>query len=145
MKSEGYAKNVFFSVTGILILTAGILFAVLLPDANGIMQTLPFICMGIGAGVFGGNLGVVIKRRLVKFDPETAAKIEIEANDERNTAIGNKAKAKAYDIMQILLCILIVVFALVKTDMYVVLALVAAYLLVLFSMIFFLNKYSKEM
>lgn len=76
--------------------------------------------------------------------PKAAKKIEIEAKDKRNVAISNKAKAKAYDIMQIVFAALILAFALMQVDMYVVLAF-AAYLSIIFSMNYYLNKYHKEM
>ncbi|HHW00997.1 MAG TPA: hypothetical protein GXX36_15795 [Clostridiaceae bacterium] len=145
MKSEGMAKNIALSAFGFVILITGFVLAKLLPDTRGIMRTLPYICIGIGAGVFGGNLGTLIKKLILKKDPKAAKEIEIEAKDERNIAINNKAKAKAYDLMQIVFGSLILVFALMQVDMYVVLAFIAAYLFIIFSMIYYLNKYCKEM
>lgn len=81
----------------------------------------------------------------MKKDPKAAKKIEIEAKDERNVAISNKAKAKAYDLMQIVFGALILVFALMQVDMYVILAFVAAYLSIIFSMVYYFNKFNKEM
>ncbi len=65
--------------------------------------------------------------------------------DERNIAISNKAKAKAYDLMQIVFGLLIIVFALMRVDMYVVLVFIAAYLFIIFSMVYYFNKYCSEM
>lgn len=145
MKSEGIAKYITLSVFGLIILIAGLAFAKLLPDTQGVMRTLPYICIGIGAGIFGGNLGTSIKIYLLKKDPKAAKEIEIETTDERNMAISNKAKAKAYDLMKIIFAALILLFTLMQVDMYVVLVLVAAYLFIIFSMIYYLNKFNKEM
>lgn len=145
MKSESIGKNIALSAFGLVILIAGLVFARLQPDAQGIMLTLPYVCVGIGAGTFGGNLGTSIKKHLLTKDPKAAREIEIEANDERNIAISNRAKAKAYDLMQVVFGALIIAYALMRVDMYVVLAFVAAYLFITFSMIYYLNKYNKEM
>jgi len=145
MKSESIVKYIALSVFGLIMLIAGIAFVKLLPDTQGIMRTLPYICIGIGAGLFGGNFGTSIKIYLLKKDPNTAKKVEIEAKDERNVAINNKAKAKAYDLMQIVFAALILALALMQVDMYALLAIVAAYLFVSFSMVYYLNKFNKEM
>lgn len=145
MKIEGIAKNIVFSAFGIVILITGLVLVVLFPHARGILSTLPYVCIGIGAGIFGGNLGTLIKKLILGKNPKAAMEIEIEAKDERNIAISNKAKAKAYDLMQIVFGLLIIVFALMRVDMYVVLVFIAAYLFSIFSMVYYLNKYCKEM
>ncbi|WP_242973941.1 hypothetical protein [Clostridium thermosuccinogenes] len=145
MKREGIAKYIAFSVFGFAVLVAGLVGAILLPGAKGVMLTLPYVCVGIGAGIFGGNLGTAIRLHLIRKDPKLAKRAEIEAKDERNIAISNKAKAKAYDLVQIVFGVLLLAFALIQVDMYVILTLVAADLFIVFSMIYYLNKYQKEM
>ena len=145
MKSKGIAKYIVLSAVGLLVLIAGIVLVIFLPDAQGIMRTLPYICIGIGAGFFGGNLGTSIKIYLLKKDPNAAKKMEIEKKDERNVAINNKAKAKAYDLMQIIFAALILAFAFMQVDIYALLMFVIAYLFIIFSMVFYLNKYHREM
>jgi len=71
--------------------------------------------------------------------------MEIEEKDERNVAINNKAKAKAYDLMQIIFAALILAFAFMQVDIYALLMFVIAYLFIIFSMVFYLNKYHREM
>ncbi len=70
--------------------------------------------------------------------------MEIELKDERNIAIGQKAKAKAYDLMLFVYGALLLAFVLMRVELYILLALVAAYLLLAF-MIYYINKYQKEM
>ena len=101
MNRKNLAKYIFLSAFGLSILIMGLVLLRLLPDAQGKMRTLPYICIGIGAGLFGGNLGTSIKLYLLQKDPKTAKKVEIEAKDELNVAINHKAKAKAYDLMQV--------------------------------------------
>jgi len=145
VKSGSFVKNIVLAALGLVIFGTGILLALSLQEAAGIMRTLPYICIGIGTGLFGGNLGTALKKYIMKKNPETAKRVEIETNDERNIAISNKAKAKAYDLMQVVFGALIIAFALMQVDLYVILVLIAAYLFANFSMIFYVNRFSKEM
>ncbi len=47
--------------------------------------------------------------------------------------------------MQVVFGALIIAFALMQVDLYVILVLIAAYLFANFSMIFYVNRFSKEM
>jgi len=145
MKSEGTAKYVAFSVLGFLVMAAGFLLAIFLPGTDGFLRILPYICIGAGAGAFGRNFGNAVREHIIKKNPGIARKIEIETNDERNMAITGRAKAKAYEIMQVLLWVLTIVFALLQADLYVILSLVAVNLIVIFSMLYYIDKYNKEM
>lgn len=60
---------------------------------------LPYVFVGIGSGVFGSGMGSIVTSRTLKKHPETQRVLEIEKKDERNIAISNRAKAKAYDAM----------------------------------------------
>lgn len=145
MKNNSVGKYVMFSVLGFVMLIAGIMLAIFMPNAQGFMLTLPYILVGVGAGIFGGNLGTAIKNQHLKKDPKAYKQIEINTKDERNIAINNRAKAKAYDIMLIAFSALILAFALMQVELYVVLALVGVYLFVVSSMVFYIYKYHKEM
>lgn len=145
MKNNSVGKYVALAAFGFILFVAGLALAISLPDAQGIMRTLPYICVGIGSGIFGENLGTAIKNRHLKKDPNAAKQLEIDTKDERNVAINNRAKAKAFDLMLIVYGALMLAFALMRVDMYVVLAFVAAYLFVVFSMVYYINKYHKEM
>ena len=130
---------------GFVILIAGILLTRSMADAQGLLRTLPYICVGAGAGLFGGNLGRAIKKHLFRGSPDAARQLRIEAADERNVMINNKAKAKAYDMMVTVYGVLILVLAMLQVDMSVVLISVAAYLFIVFSMVYHLIKYHEEM
>ena len=145
MRTNSVGKYVVLAAIGFVLLVAGLVLAISLPDAQGIMGTLPYICVGIGAGLFGGNLGAAISNHLLKKYPNLAKQKEIDTKDERNIAIGNKAKAKAFDLMLMVYSMLMLAFALMQVDMYVILAFVAAYLFIVFSMVYYINKYNKEM
>lgn len=117
----------------------------LLYDVDGILKALPYICVGLGSGLLGGNLGTAIKSRVALKNPQIAKQVEIEEKDERNCAISDRAKAKAYDLMLYSYSAILLAFVLMGIEMYVVLALVAVYLFIISANVYHLNKYHKEM
>lgn len=145
MKNKGMGRYLLYSLIGFIILAIGAILAKHTRDAQGIMQSLPYIFIGIGAGVFGQNLGTTFNIRTMKKAPLVAKQKEIEEKDERNIAIRNKAKAKAYDLMVMVFGALMMAFALMLVNWAVVLTFVVAYLFVIFSNIYFFSKYNKEM
>ena len=114
-------------------------------DAQGILRVLPFVCIGAGCGIFGHGVGDMANRWAMRKHPELERQKQIDKDDERNIAISNRAKAKAYDGMLFVLAALMVSFALMGADMAVVLLLVFAYLFIVGEFIYYLNKYQKEM
>ena len=132
-------------VAGLLLLAAGLFMIKAIGDPQGIMRALPYVCVGLGCGIFGHGLGDVISRRSMKNSPNVAKQLDIEKNDERNIAVGNRAKAKAYDMMLSVFGALIVALALMGIDMVVVLLFVFAYLFVAGCGVYYRCKYDKEM
>lgn len=145
MKNKSIGKYLVYSLIGFIIMAVGAILAKLTKDTLGIMQTLPYIFIGIGAGVFGQNLGTTFNFRAMKKDPQFAKQKEIDEKDERNISIRNKSKAKAYDLMVMAFGALMMAFALMEVDWAVVVAIVIVYLFVVFSNIYFISKYNKEM
>ena len=109
------------------------------------MLTLPYVCVGLGCGIFGHGMGNFISSRTLKNHPDERKQLEIEQKDERNIAIANRAKAKAYDIMTFIFGALMISFALMGIELAAVLLLVFAYLLVHGFGIYYRLKYEKEM
>ncbi len=147
MKTKQYkvGLHVFLSVVGFIIFAAGLVLLKLLPDADGILKVLPYICVGVGAGVFGGNLGTAIVNNTIMKNPKMAKQVEIEEKDERNEVIRNKAKARAYDLMVYVYSAVLLAFALMQVNMYVILILAIMYLFINFTYIYYRIKYHKEM
>lgn len=133
------------SVIGFMIFGVGLVLIKLVPDADGVLKILPYLCIGVGAGIFGGNLGTAIQNKTVLNNPQAAKQVEIEQKDERNQAISNKAKARAYDLMIYVYAAILLAFALMQVDMYVILILVTVYLFFVFTNVYYLTKYHKEM
>jgi hypothetical protein len=111
----------------------------------GFLRTLPYISIGLGCGIFGHGMGNIISYKAYQHNPDMKKQIEIEQKDERNIAITNHAKAKAYDLMLFVFGALMLSFALLEINMVVILLLVFGYLLVVISFIYHLMKYDREM
>lgn len=140
-----YWVDYSLTIIGILLLGSGLFLIKSISDPQGIMKALPYICVGLGCGIFGHGMGNILGERAMKNNPEIKKQLEIEQNDERNIAIGNAAKAKAYEMMIYVFGALIMSFGLMAVDMVVLLLLVFAYLFVVFYGIYYRFKYDKEM
>ena len=114
-------------------------------NTDGIMIALPYVCIGVGCGAFGHGMGQLISNRALKNSPKLKKQMEIDKNDERNIMIANYAKGKAYEAMIFIFGSLLVSFSLMNLEMYAILLLVFAYLLVVGISIYYRIKYEKEM
>lgn len=137
--------NYFSVILGIILITCGLLLIKLIPIPQGVLTILPYICVGIGCGIFGHGIGNIINSKIMYNNPDMKKQMEIEQNDERNIAIQNSAKAKAYDMMVFVYGALMIALALMNVDILIILALVTAYLLVVGYGIYYRIKYNKEM
>jgi hypothetical protein len=126
-----------------MILALGAILGKSTRGTQGIMETLPYILIGIGSGIFGQNLGTFFNILSMEKDPEKAKQKEIILKDERNITIRNKAKA--YELMIYAFGALLIAFGLMNVSSYVIIPFVAVYLFVILSNIYLTNKYSKEM
>lgn len=104
-----------------------------------------YLCVGVGCGLFGQGVGGLIRRRALKGDPELARRLEVEQKDERNVALSDRAKARAYDAMVFAFGALMLAFALMGVDLAAVLMLVFTYLLVVGIGVYYRLKLEKEM
>lgn len=84
-------------LSGILLAGAGLFLLRCTPEFQGILQILPYLCIGVGCGCFGHGAGELLSRRALKNDPTLQKQLEIQKNDERNIALASRAKAKAYE------------------------------------------------
>ncbi len=108
-------------------------------------KTIFGVMLGIGSGLFGGGLGHLIDSYLVDKDPILKRKKDIEVNDERNVYITNKAKAKAFSVMEKVFPITIFIIILLDADFIITAIILSAYLLMHATYIYYLNKYLKQM
>lgn len=143
MKKNG--MDYIITVIGILILATGLFLVKAIADPQGFLKALPYICVGLGCGIFGHGMGNVISRKTLKNSPDLQKQLDIDKNDERNVAIRNSAKAKAYDMMIFVFGALMLSYALMGINMTAVLLLVFAYLFVITFGLYYHFKYDKEM
>lgn len=137
--------NYFAVAFGLLLLCLGLYLSKTILDPQGIMRAFPYVCIGLGCGIFGHGLGEIISRRSLKNHPEIDKQLRIEKSDERNVSIANQAKAKAYDMMIFLFGALILAFALMGIDMIALLLLVFSYLFIVGYGIYYRYKFDKTM
>lgn len=142
MMKNKIAKSIVMTVLGLLVLIAGLL-AVKLLDLGS--HAAPYLCVGLGCGVFGQGIGELLTRWSEKGHPEIARQREIEENDERNIALRDRAQAKAYRMMIPVFGALFLSFGLMNVELRVILLLVAAYLYICGCSVYYSAKYRKEM
>ncbi|WP_088043279.1 hypothetical protein [Bacillus sp. EAC] len=135
----------YLTVVALVLLAGGLYFIKTNEDPQGLLRLLPYICFGLGCSIFGHGMGEILVRFAMKNNPIAAKKLEIDKKDERNFAIANQAKAKAYDMMVIVFGALILAFALMDIDLIVLLPLVFAYMFFLGYNSYYRLKYYKEM
>lgn len=123
-------KPLLLALSGLALLILGIVLIRAISQPEGMLRSLPYLCVGIGCGLLGHGAGDLLVRRADRADPEGAAQRAIAQNDERNRMIAQCAKAKAYDAMLPVFGALMLAFALMGVDMLAVLLLATAYLLV---------------
>jgi len=145
MKTKNSKMDYVVLVVGVVLFVIGFYLVKTFVNPNGIMVAVPYICIGVGCGCFGHGMGNVVSKRALKTNPKLEKQMEIDKNDERNVAIINRSKAKAYDCMTFVYGALMLCFALMNVDMIVVLLLVFAYLFIQVYGIYYRCKYENEM
>lgn len=103
------------------------------------------VCIGVGAGLFGGCVSRLWMIWYNGRHPKQARQQEIEFADERNTMLRNKAKAKTSDIIQ--WCIMGVAYLTILIDapLWITLVTVGVFLLKTVLEIYLMDKYGKEL
>jgi hypothetical protein len=135
----------FITVVGLGLLAVGLFFIKTIEAPQGMLRALPYICVGLGCGIFGHGMGEIVIRSAKKNNSAAAKQLEIEMKDERNLTIDNRAKAKAYDMMVFVLGALITAFALMGIDLIALLLLVFVYAFIVGYNVYYRFKYNKEM
>ena len=143
MKKNGW--NYVCTLLGVVLLATGLVLLKTIAEPQGIMLSLPYICIGLGCGLFGGGMGSILGNRMLKKHPNIRKQKEIEEKDERNRTIADRSKSRAYDMMVFVFGALMVAFALMGVEVQVILLLVFAYLFVVFYGIWHRCKLEKEL
>ena len=90
-------------------------------------------------------MGELLSRSVAKRNPALQKQIEIEQRDERNAAISNRAKARAYDMMIYVFGALMISFSLMGVELRAILLLAFAYLFVVGWGVYYRCRFEKEM
>ena len=115
------AARVIFFLLGLYLAKAG-------EQPEGFMTALPFVCIGIGCGMFGYGMSRILSNRMLQKNPDMKRRAEICEKDERNITIANCAKARTYDRMIFVWGALLIVFVLLGVKPVPVLLFAAVYL-----------------
>lgn len=137
--------DLFMTIIGVLLLCTGLFFVKTYSDLQGILRAFPYLCIGIGCGLFGHGIGNLVASAALKNSPALQKKLDIEKMDERNIAISNHAKAKAYDMMIFIFGVQLLAFALMGIDFIAIIVLVSTYLFAVGYGIYYRCKLDKEM
>ncbi len=143
MKNKTF--DYMISIGGIILFVIGLYLVRSLESPQGAMKAFPYICIGIGAGLFGHSQGNIITENIFAKNPDMAKQFEIDANDERNRMIANRAKAKAFDLMIYVYGAIMLTLSLMGVKLTAVLISVAAYLLVVGYYLYYQLRYQREM
>ena len=130
---------------GAALLIAGLILKKSAGEVQGILLVLPYVLLGCGCGVFGHGMGSAISRRVLEKSPEMRKQMEIDQDDERNIAIRNRAKGKAFDSMIYVFSALMFCFLFMEVELGAILLFVFAYTMVGGSFVYYLVKYEREM
>ena len=131
------SKNILLALAGLALLAVGLCL---------VHKTyLAYLCIGVGCGLFGHGTGELWALHTARTNPEAAKMLEIAQKDERNVAIANCAKGKAFDMMTFLFGALFIAFAAMQVEAPVLLILVSAYLLVQGYAVYWRVRLEKEM
>ena len=133
------------TITGMLVFMVGLCMIKIFDGSKNIMSTMYYVFIGLGCTIFGYGIGKICTMQAEKADPKMAKRNLINKNDERNVAVRNKAKAKAYDIMVYIFAALQIAFGLMGVGLPVIIILNVAYFSVIGFEIYYFRKLNKEM
>ena len=127
------------TMIGVVILAAGIFVLLAYGEPEGSLIALPYVCIGIGAGITGGSIG-----GLYSSKNKDAVKLKmIEEKDERNIMVRSMALSKTYIVSFFAYTGLILAFTIAGVDIYVIMAMLGVYIFVLITGLFYFKKYNK--
>lgn len=138
------SKGLAIVITGMILFAAGFVLIKQPADPQGLLRTLPYLCIGVGCGMFGHGIGDLLSKKAVEHDPGLAKQIEINRKDERNVMLSNMAKAKGYDIMTYVFGALLLAYALMGASVEIIIPFVTAYLFVQLCAVYFRTKEEKK-
>ena len=140
-------KNMDYAVAtlGMIAIIAGLVLLKAVAEPQGILLPLPYICIGIGCGMFGGGISSIINRKIMKKHPDAAKQKRIVEQDERNVLLATRAGAKAYKMAMYVFWLLLLIFTLMGMETVYILLLLGGYLFVAGYAVWYRIKLEKEL
>jgi hypothetical protein len=137
-------KGLLFLIVGLLLVAGGIWVVRTETNPVGNVIPLPYFLVGLGCGMLGHGAGNIVEASLKRKHPELRKREEINAKDERNIMIANRAKSKAFDVMEYIYAALMLAFALMGTSFTVLIPMVVVYLFVNGYSIYWRARFEKD-
>lgn len=132
---------VFFA--GIALFIIGVLMGILIPDAQGIMKTMPFVFIGFGAGIIAVGVVNIFNDRMRKKDTGKYREYEIAEKDERNIRLREKAGYATWFVTLFVLAALVLTLVILQQYLACYLAIGALFIHVI-SQLVAINAYNKR-
>lgn len=103
------------------------------------------VLIGVGGGLLGFGIIGLVTDHIERNNPVMKKNKEIEDNDERNTIIRHRAKARAGDITQWLIIAIVYVTILISAPIWVTFFVVGVFIFYNLTSVLLINKYQNEM
>lgn len=108
------------------------------------LKSITGVCLGIGSGLSGMSIANLLMKRIESKNPVMRKQNEIDYNDERNAFIRYKAKSKVANIMKWCIIGIAYITILINTHLWLTLVIVGVFVLQSILVVYFTNKYQKE-
>lgn len=144
-KNNTVLKNSFFVLLGLALVVLGIFGQKQGVSGEKTVEAIYYLLIGLGCGIFGHFTGNIIRYFSIKNNEALRRQIEIEKKDERNIAIAEKSKSKAYDLMIYLFAAMLIMFSLMGADKVQIVIIVAIYLSIQLYGLYWRAIFEKEM
>ena len=111
----------------------------------GLNKTYQGVLIGVGAGMFGVCCSKLWMGWFERKNPELQRQSRIEEQDERNTIIRNRAKAKAGEVLQWLVMAMAYLLILIDAPLWAVLLTVGVFLIYNVLSLWLVGWYGRQM
>lgn len=132
-------SNIILTIIGLILLIAGFILRVNSP------KELHSSMVALGISLAGVGLAELFYKKVESKNPDLEYKNKVEFEDERNTMIRNKAKARAGDIVQWMIIGIAYITMLMGTSLWITLGIVLVFLSYNFIGLYLMDRYQKKM
>ncbi|MBS3938500.1 MAG: hypothetical protein KGZ50_08015 [Peptococcaceae bacterium] len=146
MKNHNHKTNIVFLLIGLLVSVTAILSLIYLSHRSlPLVKILLGLMIFLGLQLFGSNAEKIMHNYFLKQRPGLKQDMMIEQNDERTVLLLHLARSKSFNAISPVFVLLIIIFAIMRLELWATLALAAVYMINQCAMIYFFIKLNKEM